>query len=209
MSSPTDQARRAVRRAGLAKALTWLAAALGLGFVLVFLAQAGLFTAMLPQEPEAPPPARADQITAVESTITGIDNEKQPYAVTAKRGWQDEKTPSHVHLVEPAGVFRRAGGTEFTITAETGLFDTEARKLDLTGNVVLEQKDRFKARMERANVVMEEKRLVSESPVAVTFPSGTINANGMQITDDGARILFLNGVRTRFDAPQTKGDANP
>jgi hypothetical protein len=43
----------------LAKALTWLAAAVGLGFVLVFLAQAGLFTAMLPQEPEAPPPARA------------------------------------------------------------------------------------------------------------------------------------------------------
>ena len=106
-------------------------------------------------------------------------------------------------------MFRRAAGTEFTITAETGLYDTEAKKLDLTGNVILEQKDRFKARMDRANVVVEEKRLVSESPVAVTFSSGTINANGMQITDDGARILFLNGVKTRFDAPQAKGDVNP
>jgi LPS export ABC transporter protein LptC len=209
MSSPTNQARKAVRRAGLAKALTWLAAAVGVGFVLVFLAQAGLFSAMLPQEPEAPPPARADQIAAVESTITGMDNENLPYEVKAKRGWQDEKTPSLVHLVEPAGVFRRAGGTEFTITAETGLFDTETRKLELNGNVVLEQKDRFKARMDRANVVLGEKRLASESPVAVTFPNGTINANGMQITDDGARILFLNGVKTRFDAPQAKGDVNP
>jgi LPS export ABC transporter protein LptC len=209
MSSPTNQARKAVRRAGLAKALTWLAAAVGLGFVLVFLAQAGLFSAMMPREPESPPPARADQIAAVESTITGMDNENLPYEVKAKRGWQDEKTPSLVHLVEPAGVFRRAGGTEFTITAETGLFDTETRKLELNGNVVLEQKDRFKARMDRANVVLGEKRLVSESPVAVTFPNGTINANGMQITDDGARILFLNGVKTRFDAPQAKGDVNP
>jgi LPS export ABC transporter protein LptC len=209
MSSPTNQARKAVRRAGLAKALTWLAAAVGLGFVLVFLAQAGLFSAMMPREPEAPPPARADQIAAVESTITGMDNENLPYEVKAKRGWQDEKTPSLVHLVEPAGVFRRAGGTEFTITAETGLFDTETRKLELNGNVVLEQKDRFKARMDRANVVLGEKRLASESPVAVTFPNGTINANGMQITDDGARILFLNGVKTRFDAPQAKGDVNP
>jgi len=209
MSSPTNQARKAVRRAGLAKALTWLAAAVGVGFVLVFLAQAGLFSAMLPQEPEAPPPARADQIAAVESTITGMDNENLPYEVKAKRGWQDEKTPSLVHLVEPAGVFRRAGGAEFTITAETGLFDTETRKLELNGNVVLEQKDRFKARMDRANVVLGEKRLASESPVAVTFPNGTINANGMQITDDGARILFLNGVKTRFDAPQAKGDVNP
>ena len=48
-----------------------------------------------------------------------------------------------------------------------------------------------------------------EAATASAGQSGTINANGMQITDDGARILFLNGVRTRFDAPQTKGDANP
>ena len=102
MSSPTDNARRALGRARMAQVLTWLAAALGLGFVLVFLVQAGLFSAMLPGEPPAPPQSRTDQITAVESTVTGMDNEKQPYEVTAKRGWQDEKTPSIVHLEEPA-----------------------------------------------------------------------------------------------------------
>ena len=209
MSSPTDQARKAVRRARLAKALSWLAAALGLGFVLVFLAQAGLFTAMLPEEPEAPPPARADQITATQSTVTGLDREKQPYEVKARRGWQDEKTPTLVHLEAPEGVFRRAAGTEYMISAETGLYDTEAKKLDLSGNVLLEQRDRFKARMDRANIVVEEKSLASDSPVAVTFGSSTINANGMQITDDGARILFLNGVKGRFETSQSKGDANP
>lgn len=209
MSSPTDNAHRALGRARLATVLSWAAAALGLGFVLAFLVQAGLFSAMVPGEPPAQPQSRTDQITAIESTVTGMDNEKQPYEVTAKRGWQDETTPSLVHLEEPEGVFRRAAGTEYTITAETGLYDTEAKKLDLTGNVVLEQKDRFKARMDRANVVVEEKRLVSESPVAVTFGSGTVNANGMQITDDGARILFLNGVKARFDVTQAKGDVNP
>ena len=63
--------------------------------------------------------------------------------------------------------------------------------------------------MDKANIVVEEKRLVSNSPVAVTFSGGTVNANGMQITDDGARILFLNGVKARFDAPQAKGDIIP
>ena len=164
------------------------------------------FRAMLPAEPPASPPSRTDQITAIESTVTGLDNEKQPYEVTAKRGWQDEATPSLVHLEEPQGTFRRAAGTEYTISAETGLYDTAAKKLDLTGNVELEQKDRFKARMDRAEVVVEEKRLVSDSPVAVIFGSGTVNANGMQITDDGARILFLNGVKARFDVTQAKGD---
>jgi lipopolysaccharide export system protein LptC len=209
MSSPTDNARKAVRRVRIANGLSWLAAALGLGFVLTFLMQAGLFTALLPEEAPAPPAVRSDQITAIQSTVTGMDREKQPYEVTAKRGWQDEKTPALVHLEAPEGRFRRALGTEYTISAETGLYDTEAKKLDLSGNVLLEQKDRFKARMDRANIVVEEKRLVSESPVAVSFGSGTVNANGMQITDDGARILFLNGVKARFDAPQAKGDINP
>jgi lipopolysaccharide export system protein LptC len=209
MSSPTDQARKAVRRAGLARGLTWLAAALGIAFVGAFLLQAGLFTAMLPSEPRPPAPPRADQIVATQSTVTGMDREQQPYEVTARRGWQDEKTPSLVHLEAPEGVFQRAGGAQYMIRADTGLYDTEARKLDLAGNVMLEQKDRFKARMDSANIVVEEKSLVSRSPVAVTFGSGTVNANAMQITDDGARILFLNGVKARFEPPQAKGDIIP
>jgi hypothetical protein len=78
MSSPTDQARKAVRQAGLAKALTWLAAALGVGFVVAFLFQAGLFTALLPDAPKPPPETRADQITATQSTVTGMDRQKCP-----------------------------------------------------------------------------------------------------------------------------------
>jgi lipopolysaccharide export system protein LptC len=210
MSSPIDQARKAVRGAKLARAMSWFAGALGLGVVLAFLVQAGLFTALLPEGPDAPPPqTRPDQISATQSTVTGMDREQQPYEVTARRGWQDEATPSIVHLEGPEGRFRRAAGTEYMISAETGLYDTETRKLNLSGNVLLEQKDRFTARMDRANVVVEEKRLVSEGPVAVTFGSGTVNANGMQITDDGRRILFLNGVKARFDAPQAKGDVIP
>jgi LPS export ABC transporter protein LptC len=208
MSSPTNPAaRRALRQAKLARALSWLAAAIGLAMVLAFLAQAGLFGSFLPQEGPPKPPASADQITATQSTVSGIDRQNQPYELTARRGWQDEKVPSLVHLEAPEGRFRRSGGAEYTLSAETGLYDTRAKSLDLAGNVVLAQDQRFTARMEKANVVVEEKRLVSDGPVAVTFASGTVN--GMQITDDGARILFLNGVKARFDAPQAKGDANP
>jgi lipopolysaccharide export system protein LptC len=209
MSSPTDQARKAVRQAGLAKALTWLAAALGLGFVVAFLVQAGLFSALVPEAPKPQVQTRADQITATQSTVTGMDRQKLPYEVTARRGWQDEATPTLVHLEGPEGRFRRPAGAEYTISADTGRYDTESKRLDLSGNVLLEQQDRFTARMDSANIVVEEKRLVSDSPVAVSFGSGTVTANAMQITDDGARILFLNGVKARFDAPQAKGDISP
>ena len=209
MSSHTSQARRAQARARLAQLMAWLAGALGLGLVLVFLFQAGLFQALLPKDAAPPPAVRPDQISATQSTVTGIDREKQPYRVEARRGWQDETTPTLVHLEAPQGTFRRAGGAEYTMRAEMGRYDTTVKKLDLSGNVLLEQTDRFKARMDSARVVVEEKRLDSEGPVAATFGSGTVNANGLQITDDGARILFLNGVKARFDAPPAKGDMTP
>jgi hypothetical protein len=154
MSSPIDAAQKALRRAGLARAASWLAAALGAGLVVAFLLQAGLFSMFAPK-PQAPPPsAKPDRITATQSTVSGVDNQKQPYEVKARFGWQDDATPSLVHLEEPQGVFQRAEGTQYTIRADRGRYDTSVKALDLDGNVVLEQNERFTARMARANVLV-------------------------------------------------------
>ena len=211
MSSPTRPgAASALRWARLSRLLSWLAILVGLGFVIAFLVQAGLFASLLPDEP-TPAASRASRTrsTPPNSTVNGMDRENQPYEVKAKRGWQDDKTPTLVHLDTVEGLFRRAAGAEYTITADTGLYDTNVKTLDLAGNVRIVQKDRFTALMDKAHVVVEEKKLTSDVPVDVTFGSGTIRANGMQITDDGARILFLNRVKAQFDAPAAKGDAKP
>jgi lipopolysaccharide export system protein LptC len=207
---PTDHVSRASRAASLSRLLSWLAAAIGIGFVVLFLAQAGLFHALLPKQSEAPVAVvEPDRITADSSTVTGIDNQRQPYEVKAKHGWQDEKTPNIVHLEAPEGQFQRESGGPFRISAETGQYDTEIKTLNLQTNVVLSQGDRFTARMAEAKVTVREKKLVSNSKVQAAFGSGgTVEANGMQITDDGARILFLNGVKARFDAPPAKGDTD-
>lgn len=205
---PTDHAGRALRNASLARVLSWLAAAIGVGFVLLFLAQAGLFHALMPKQAAAPAPVvEPDRITADSSTVTGIDDERQPYEVKARHGWQDEKTPNLVHLEGPEGKFRRASGGTFTISADIGKYDTETKVLALESNVLLAQDERFTARMAEAQIAVREKKLVSNSKVQAAFGTGgQVDANGMQITDDGARILFLNGVRARFDAASEKGD---
>jgi hypothetical protein len=205
---PTDHAGRALRNASLARVLSWLAAAIGVGFVLLFLTQAGLFHALMPKQAAAPAPVvEPDRITADSSTVTGIDDERQPYEVKARHGWQDEKTPNLVHLEGPEGKFRRASGGTFTISADIGKYDTETKVLALESNVLLAQDERFTARMAEAQIAVREKKLVSNSKVQAAFGTGgKVDANGMQITDDGARILFLNGVRARFDAASEKGD---
>ena len=208
MSSPTDvAAARALRWARLSGQLSWLAGVVGLGFVLAFLAQAGLFATLLPDEPAAPTAVHPDRITATQSTVNGMDRENQPYEVKAKRGWQDEATPTLVHLETVEGRFRKASGAGYTLNADTGVYDTKLKALDLAGRVTIVQKDRFTAVMDKAHVLVEEKRMQSDSAVDVTFGNGTITANGMEITDDGARILFFNGVKASFGAAPAKGDA--
>ena len=62
--------------------------------------------------------------------------------------------------------------------------------------------------MDKAHVIVGEKRLASNTPVDVELASGTIKANGVEITNDGNNILFLNGVKARFKNTQ-KGDSTP
>ena len=48
----------------------------------------------------------------------------------------------------------------------------------------------------------------SRAPEDVELASGTIKANGVEITNDGNNILFLNGVKARFTNTKT-GDSTP
>lgn len=211
MSSPIDQATgRALRFARLSKALAWLVGLAIAGIIGLFLAETGLFNLLLPDRIVPPPPVtNPDQITAVDATVSGHDRENQPYEVKAARGWQDEAAPALVHLETVDGRFRRATGAEYSISAANGIYDTKAKTLDLAGNVVIVQKDRFTARMDKAHVVVEEKRLTTDVAVDVTMASGSIRANSMVISGDGTRILFSNGVKAVFNAAPAKGDAKP
>jgi hypothetical protein len=46
-------------------------------------------------------------------------------------------------------------------------------------------------------------------PVVVEMGAGTIHANGLQVSNDGNNIKFLNGVKARFNQTMTNGDKTP
>lgn len=216
MSSPINQAAgnqalgRALRFARGSQVLSWLVMFAIIAIVGVFLAQAGLFSFLQPDKTVPPTPVpNPDQITATDSTVSGIDRENQPYDVKAARGWQDENTPTLVHLETVEGHFRRSSGAEYTINSSAGTYDTKLKSLELAGNVVIVQKDRFTARMDKAHVDVEEKKLTSDAAVDVSFSNGTVRSNGIEISGGGTRILFLKGVKATFNSGPANGDAEP
>ena len=200
----------AARRARLAPILSWVALAFGLGLVIVFLVQAGFFSALRPKPKSAPLTVEMpDQIAGAFARIAGFDRENQPYVITAKKGYQDKETAELVHMEDLTGTFQRKSRRPFEMFSKTGLYHSKVKEMHLEGNVRIVEKGRFTATMAKAYVELEKKNLVSNVPVVVEMDAGTINANGLQVSNDGNNIKFLNGVKARFTQTMKKGDTTP
>lgn len=188
--------------------LVWLAFA---AVLVVFVWQAGTFSNLVPRPPEpAEAPVNAKQFAAASSRFTGFDNTNQPYRVEAASALQDAADANKVHLDGVSGELNRQTGEKLELNATGGLYDSKARLLDLQGGVRMQSEGRFSAEMDRARVDVAAKTIRSEVPVTVTLPSGVIAANGMEITDDGKRILFFNRVKvTLRGSGASKGTTAP
>jgi lipopolysaccharide export system protein LptC len=201
-----DRAEAASRRARLAPMLSLVAAGAGAALLLLFIGQAGMFTVFSPSQMPSPATVeKPEQVNTDNSRLAGFDRERQPYELTAKKGYQDKDTPNLVHMEDVVGAFRKQSGKSYQILSDNGLYDTELKQMDLSGRVKIIEPGRMTATMDKARVGVEEKSLVTDAPVEVVMSTAKINANGMKITDDGRTILFVNGVKARF-GDDGKGD---
>ena len=203
---PRGRTARAAARARLAPYVSGAFAGAVVLLLLIFLYQTGTFSPA--PKPVAQPELPADQVTVTDSTITGIDSENQPYSISAKNAVQDKDKPNFIALDDVTGATNRSNGEAITFSSRNGLYNSDVKTLDLDTDVVVKSAGRFTARMSKAHVIVGEKRLTSNTPVDVELTSGTIKANGVEITNDGNNILFLNGVKARFTNTKT-GDSTP
>jgi lipopolysaccharide export system protein LptC len=202
---PRGRTAKAAARARLAPYVSGAFALVIILLLVIFLYQAGTFS---PQpKPAEQPDVPADQVTVTDSTITGLDRQNQPYSISARNAVQDKDKPNFIRLDDVSGATNRRGGEVITFTSRNGLYNSDVKTLDLDNDVVVKSIGRFTAHMEKAHVIVGEKRLTSNTPVTVELASGTINANGVEITNDGNNILFLNGVKAHFTNTRSQGDS--
>jgi lipopolysaccharide export system protein LptC len=204
--APRRRTVRAAARARMAPYVSGVFAAVIVILLGIFLYQA---------RNVAPAPKRVDhtavshdQVTVTDSTITGLDSQNRPYSISAGSAVQDKDKPNFIVLDEVSGATNRRTGEAITFESRKGRYDSDLKTLDLETDVVIKSAGRFTARMDRARVIVAEKRLTSNVPVTVEFTSGTIDANGLEISNEGNDILFLNGVKAQFRNTKT-GDSTP
>ena len=194
-----QRAFRANRRAVVLRAVGLVAILGAIALAGSFVFQVGLLAPPQPKDVKAEITiAKPEQVTGENSRITGLDRNQLPYEIRAKSGQQDEKIETLVHLQGVDGAFERPSGSKMDVTALAATFDTKSRDLQLQGDVVFSEGQRFKALMQKASVNMDDQTLISQSPVEVDMQGTLIKAESLSVTDNGSRILFRGGVKAHF-----------
>lgn len=143
--------------------------------------------------------AERERFALAGSEVAGFDDERQPYRISASSARQDTEQPNLVHMNQITGKLRRADGRKMDINATTGLFNTRDKSLMLDGNVKIELQNAFVASMSTANVDVQKKALKSRADVLVEMDGGQIFSSGIEVSDNGAYVLFRSRVKAQFD----------
>lgn len=176
------------------------AGVLGIAALVAFLIQSGFFSSFVPQPVMVPEVLEnATVISGTESHISGMDKENMPYEIAAKKGVQDKTSDQLVHLETVTGVFHRPNNKQINLNSNSALYDAKTKAMTMVGNVVFEEPGHYVAHMQKATVNLDDKTLVSESPVHVDMSNGTVEADSLEIKDSGRRSLFKGRVKAKFE----------
>ncbi len=168
-----------------------------LGLVGVFAIQSG----MLDEEPQKPTASQTAKVSRksvkmMQPTLTGFDRKSQAYVLKASSALQDPLDPSVIVLEKVvANLKLKKSGDLVNVTADTGTYNGDKETLLLVDNVRVTSSSGYTALLSTADVHLKKGSVTSDRPVIVLMPTGKIEANGVELTDDGNNIKFLNRTR--------------
>jgi lipopolysaccharide export system protein LptC len=132
----------------------------------------------------------ARELDMIHLRYAGIDRSGHPFVVTAASGRQLPGRQDLMSLRAPRADVKTHNGTAIVVTAESGVYQSQAQILDLFGNVTLVRQDGTKFVTPSARVEAADNRAEGDRPVVGHGPSGDVTAAGFRILDKGDRILF-------------------
>ena len=137
------------------------------------------------------------KITMEKPKLTGYRKDNRGYEMTAVAALQDVRKPSLVELKEIKGrMTMDEAGTLAHLEAVSGIFDSQKEHLELQQQIYVRTDNKQEAWLKSANIDFKAGTLSSNEPVKVSMPGTTIEADAVDITEQGKVISFIGRVKT-------------
>lgn len=136
------------------------------------------------------------------------DDSDQPFTVTADLAEETEPGSGLVRLQHPKADITLNDGVWMLLDAREGLFQQEQETLQLSGGVDLFHDGGYELHTERLSLDVAAGTAASDDPVAGQGPLGTLQSQGLRISDGGKTVIFTGAAKLVLnpdaaDAPKT------
>lgn len=142
--------------------------------------------------------------------FTGVDARGNPYEVTAEAALQQANGGKVVDLEAPRAVTSTGDG-QSVVAAKSGVFDADAKRLDLREGVTFEHKvgaTNYVLKTPQATYTIDDRVVVSDAGVAGEGSDGELlKADRMSANDREGKLVFEGNVSMRIFPRQTKETA--
>jgi lipopolysaccharide export system protein LptC len=137
---------------------------------------------------------KGTKITMEQPRLTGFTNDSRAYEFTARAAAQDITKPDLMELHQLYAKMELQDKNTVEMSAQVGLYDIKAEILRLSDQILLTSSTGYEGRLSEAVIDVHKGTVVSEKPVAVKMLNGLLNANRLEVTDNGEVIRFDGGV---------------
>jgi len=150
-----------------------------------------------------------DSLSMTNARYFGTDDKGQPFTVTAQGVRQQAKEDVNIGLVAPQAEISLTNGSSFSAAASNGLYDREAQKLDLAGEVTVIQNQGNQIKTSAAIVMLKEGTATGRQPVSGAGTFGTMQAEGgFDLSESGRIVVFHGPAKLTLNA-DTRATAAP
>ena len=136
------------------------------------------------------------KITMEAPRLQGYKKDSRPYAVKATSAAQHIKTPHIIELSNLDADVAMGPDGSAKLTSPNGVFDSQKETLALRENVRVLTNTGYDIRLKQADAEFKTGHVVSNFPVEVDMNDGRIEADSLEIIDNGKQIVFTGRVRT-------------
>ncbi len=140
--------------------------------------------------------------------LSGFTRDSRRYDLTAGAAAQDIARPGIIELQDINAAMEMEDKSTMKLSATSGVFDTKTEVLTLDRDIVVTASSGYEGRLQQAVVDVHTGNIVSEKPVTLSMPDGTVSANRFEVKQAGDLILFDKGVVVNLKLDNAANSSN-
>ena len=142
----------------------------------------------------------SSQVVMEMPKLSGFKKDSRPYEVVAKSAIQDVSKPSVINLIDMDARLVLSDGQAANLKARKGVYDTQNETLDVKDDVKIKTTSGYDISLENAYMKFKSGDITSDRPVNAKMNGGEINADSVEMIDNGKRVTFIGNVHSRLDS---------